>query len=212
MRRVNSIKERLICFWEENPFAVLFGAAAVVIGAAMPLLSLDFGITTDEWVQSYYGRTIIRFFLSGGADRECLDFLNLHWYGGFYDVMATLVYGGIFSTVSSFSRMDMGGDLTAPWLYETRHVINAFFGFMAVLYTGLTAKRLGTWKTGFIALIFIFISPRFLGHAMNNPKDIPFAAGYIFCFFYILRFLDEIKKLRKRVEELEKKITSSVEP
>ncbi|RMF32233.1 MAG: hypothetical protein D6765_00620, partial [Bacteroidetes bacterium] len=40
-----------------------------------------------------------------------------------------------------------------------------------------------------LALIFLFLSPRFLGHSLMNPKDIPFAAGYIVALYFMMEFI-----------------------
>jgi tetratricopeptide (TPR) repeat protein len=40
--------------------------------------------------------------------------------------------------------------------------------------------------------VFLLLSPRFLAHSMNNPKDIPFAALYIFCIYHIVMMLREL--------------------
>ncbi len=42
-------------------------------------------------------------------------------------------------------------------------------------------------------------SPRFIGHAMNNPKDIPFAAAYVFTLYYIVRFQAEAPRVSRKM-------------
>jgi len=37
-----------------------------------------------------------------------------------------------------------------------------------------------------------------MGHAMNNPMDIPFALGYIFTLYHSFRFLEELPRLSNR--------------
>jgi hypothetical protein len=68
-------------------------------------------------------------------------------------------------------------------------------GFLAMLFSGLIAARLGGWRMGLIALWIMFLSPRFFGHSMNNPKDIPFATAAIFSLWAIYLLLDYLPKI-----------------
>jgi len=45
-----------------------------------------------------------------------------------------------------------------------------------------------------LTFVFLLISPKFLGHSFNNPKDIPFAFGYILGLYSIFRFCDALPK------------------
>jgi len=45
-----------------------------------------------------------------------------------------------------------------------------------------------------LALLFVVLSPRMFGHSMNNPKDIPFAAAYIFTVYHSIRFTQQLPK------------------
>lgn len=85
--------------------------------------------------------------------------------------------GGFFDLLCNFFF-----DLFQPEdEFENRHFVNAIFGLLLFLFTGLAGKALGSWRTGIIALVFIVLCPRIFGHSFNNPKDLPFAALYIFC-------------------------------
>ncbi|MDP3921069.1 MAG: glycosyltransferase family 39 protein [Candidatus Omnitrophota bacterium] len=179
-----------------RPYALAFIAVAGLLAVAMPLLSLDFGITWDDWAQSYYGRLVLRFFLSGGADREVMGFKDLYLYGGFFDVVATVIYGAVFDSIHAVAQLQLQDDLAVAWIFETRHCINALFGFLAILFAGLAARHLAGWRAGFFAMIFLAISPRFLGHAMNNPKDIPFAMGYMLFLYLLIKFTDQFPRPR----------------
>ena len=94
---------------------------------------------------------------------------NLYLYGGFFDVLAQL-----------FARM-------SPLdLYEDRHLANIAF---AILGLGGT-WRLGTLvlgnRGGVLAMVLTALTPMFYGHSFNNPKDIPFAAVFVWtlCHLY----------------------------
>ncbi|HNX69525.1 MAG TPA: glycosyltransferase family 39 protein [Candidatus Omnitrophota bacterium] len=175
----------------DSNFRNIFWLVATATFAAMPLLSFHYGITWDEWIQSQYGKLVLRFFLSGGTARECLTFENLYLYGGLFDTLAVTVYGflfGGFRLVRELAYAHHFTDLTLPFYYETRHVLNALLGAAGILFTGLIAKELRGWRTGLLALLLILLSPRFFGNSMNNPKDIPFAMAYAMSLYALLRF------------------------
>ena len=146
----------------------------------MPILSAKHGQSGDEWSLILYGHDIYDYFFKGGKQALDYDVLNwmqvegLHYYGGLYDFTVTFLHQTFFKN---------SDELTF------RHVINALVGAALFLYTGLIGKELGGWRTGFLALLFIALSPRLFGESMNNPKDIPFAFANVFFLYYLIRFL-----------------------
>jgi hypothetical protein len=58
------------------------------------------------------------------------------------------------------------------------------------------AYKLGTLAggkaTGILSVIFLVLTPRYYGHAFNNSKDIPFAVGYLWSLYFIVRLLREL--------------------
>ena len=149
----------------------------------MPILSLGFGITWDEINIIVYAEDILDYFFSFGADKDVLntsggpDYNVLINYGLFFDSFAALV--------NKFTPFD---------IYQTRHMLNALVGFTGIFFTGLLAREAGSWRTGFIALVIMALSPYYFGHAMNNPKDIPFAAGFITSIYFLVKYLKQLPK------------------
>ena len=76
-------------------------------------------------------------------------------------------------------------------IFRFRHLINALTGWLIILFTFFIGKRYFDVYVGLIAAFLLFISPRFLGHALNNPKDIHFAMGYVISMYMIMRFSDQ---------------------
>jgi hypothetical protein len=74
----------------------------------------------------------------------------------------------------------MGGDA-----FVLRHRLNAFVGGLGILVTGVLAARLAGVHVGLLAVVLLALSPRWIGHSMNNPKDLPFA---VFCAAALLSF------------------------
>ncbi|MDV7396331.1 phospholipid carrier-dependent glycosyltransferase, partial [Arthrospira platensis SPKY1] len=78
--------------------------------------------------------------------------------------------------------------------HDIRHWYNALFGWLAMLFVALFVKELAGWRYGLLALAFMWLSPRFLGHSLMNPKDIPFAAGYTMALYFMWRWLKRMPK------------------
>lgn len=146
----------------------------------MPILSLKHGQSGDEWTLIIYGHDIYDYFFNGSKKALDYDVLNwlqvegLHYYGGLYDFTVTFLHKTFFNGTDELTF---------------RHIINALVGAALFLYTGLIGRELGGWRSGFLALLFIALSPRLFGESMNNPKDIPFAFANVFFLYYLIRFL-----------------------
>ncbi|NRB52155.1 MAG: glycosyltransferase [Saprospiraceae bacterium] len=164
---------------EPSYYRLFFLVLSLVLLVGMPMLSFDYGITGDEEVQKIYGEKLLSYYETDGEENSALSYKNLYYYGGLFDYTA------------AWANKYIGG-LDE---YEMRHVLNALVGFLLMLFTGLLAKEMsGSWRVGFWALLFMAISPRIFGHSMNNPKDIPFAATYVFSLLYIIRFVKELPR------------------
>lgn len=138
----------------------------------MLFASKDFGISGDEVTQNTYGELVYKYFASGGSEKEVLSFRNVYNYGGFFDLLCV--------TVNKIFHFDE---------YNTRHFIIAIFGFLTILYTSLIAKFFKGWPAALLTAWFLFLSPRFFGESMYNPKDIPFALGMVMGVYYTIRLI-----------------------
>jgi hypothetical protein len=142
---------------------------------------LDFGVTWDEDVQRVYAGTILRWFTTFGQDREALHFANLYLYGGLFEVPAEIV-----------------GRL-APWgVFEGRHLVNVLVGLAGVFGTYRLGAHLGGPRAGCLAGVFLLLTPAYYGASFNNPKDIPFAAAFVWATWAMLRAADQIPRIRWR--------------
>jgi hypothetical protein len=150
-----------------------------VLIAAFPVflvLSFHYGATVDEMLAHLYGERIYSYYASGFRDQAAKDFYNLHFYGGFFELLCVVCV-----KISSW----LGMNRFFEDYYEIRHVVNAAFGWLTVVFTGLLARRLhGAWS-GVLAVLLLLLTPRFLGHAFNNPKDIPFAALFLGGMYFL---------------------------
>lgn len=165
-------------------FRLLFAILTLALLVMMPILSFDYGITADEHVQKVYGELVLEHFATDGEytnkkGENAMNYRNLYFYGGMFDY------------TSAWFNKNVGG-LDE---YDMRHLLNSLVGFLLILFTGLLAKEVsGSWAAGFFALVLIALSPRIFGHSMNNPKDIPFAAAFIFTVLHLLRFIKQLPR------------------
>ena len=168
-------------------FRTAFYALIGILAIVMPLLSFHYGVSGDENVHRVYGEKVLDFFLSFGSDKSYCDekvfkVNNLYLYGVSVDLLVAIInrIGGIAS------------------VYETRHFVNALSGVFMIMGAGKLAKEIGGWRTAFIAAILMICSPMMFGHSMNNLKDIPFTAGYLWTLVYIIRLIKELPSPTRR--------------
>ncbi len=146
--------------------------AMVVFFILILLTFRNYGIIYDEYWRSTYGDLIIQWYKTWFQNKDALTYWNLYYYGGFADVVQQLI-----TKISPLG------------VYETRHLVNAFFGLLAVAGVYKLGKTLGTPFTGFLAVLFLLINPRFYGHSFNNPIDIPSAALYTFFLYFLVEIV-----------------------
>ncbi|MDY5968757.1 MAG: hypothetical protein SPJ13_01900 [Bacteroidales bacterium] len=169
-------------FFQENkgnPWFWTFLAVAATLLLAMPILSHGAGNSGDEdGFQIPQGENVLNYYATNGQDTSCMTFENLKYYGCSFDVV-----------MAKWNQVFHVDDIA-----RTRHAANALCGWIVVLFVGLIAWRIGGWRAGVIAMALMFLSPRFLGHSFNNPKDIPFAAGITMAIYYIMMFFRQAPK------------------
>ncbi len=156
-------------------FLVLSG----ILFMGMLFLASFAAINIDELIHNKYAKEVTNWYVTLGEDQSCLDTpkTNLKYYGQSIDNLAAFVN-------RSFSIENE---------YTTRHFIGAAFAFMLLLTIGYTAKEIsGSYFAGAIALLLAFISPRLMGHAYGNLKDIPFAFGYAFSILFMIKLLKQL--------------------
>lgn len=173
--------------------------------------SQNAGISGDEFIQHEYGKVIANYHLQkigSGIDIDTMDLKGqkMNTIASKYDDMgadiATLedpdklmhLYGSSFDTFTS---------LLIHWLdvedyMEFRHWWNAVFGWLIFLYGALIVRRLtgGSWIWASVGFLLLYFTPRIFGEGLNNPKDIPFALGYIMTLYYALKLYHSYPSFR----------------
>jgi len=148
-------------------------------------MAVQTGVNEDDKFHYGYTDLLMDYYGSMGENEAALNVEKgrMHLYGGLVDILNG-VSASIFGIEQGTSAYGV-----------VRHLIIGLIGLLAFLFTGLLTRRIGGWRAGIIALIVIFLTPRFSGHAIINPRDIPFAAGYIMSIYFMVRFFSEIPKV-----------------
>lgn len=152
----------------------------LLVFVLMGLMSFRYGLSGDEVDMNEYGKLILNYFTSFGSDQGVFNIPKhidrdgvLMYYGGFFDLLCAVV--------NKFSPFEE---------YTTRHILNAWAGFLAIWFSARIVAMLTDKRVATLCVWLMFLSPFFLGHAMNNPKDVPLAAAYIVAVFFIIRFFE----------------------
>lgn len=159
----------------------VFGFVALALGILLPLMSLDAGMSGDEHTQYDQAKAVYDYYASGGTDQAALN--NPKTYTHYYSQS----FDNITYAVNQWFGVED--------VYTSRHIMNAMVGWLCMLFAGLLVAQLAGWRAGVIAMLLLFLSPRFLGHSFNNPKDIPFAFPFVFTVYHVVRMLRELPAL-----------------
>ena len=156
------------------------GMALMVFLIAIVLVLItfqDYGVTWDEDVHNWYGVFVLNYYVSGFTDLRSLHWLDLYNYGAVFDATAA-----VLNKISPFGT------------YETRHLFNGLVGIVGLIGTWKLGRALGGPRAGFIALLFLALTPNYYGQMFNNPKDIPFAAGSVWSIYFFVRLLPALPR------------------
>ncbi len=150
-------------------------------------LSLGSGINADDKFQVDYSQKLVNYYGTFGKDTTALNIPdgNMHLYGGFFEI------------VTGFANKTLGYQPTELAYHNIRHASSAVLGWVAMLCAALFAGLVGGQRAGIITLVIMLVSPRFVGDSLMNPKDIPFAAGYIMAIYNMVAVLDRMPNPRR---------------
>ncbi|MGH6977426.1 MAG: ArnT family glycosyltransferase, partial [Stellaceae bacterium] len=146
---------------------------ALALFAVLLILALvtfqDYGVTWDEDAQNWYGVAVLNYYLSGFTDHSYMRLYDLFYYGSIFDTVAAAL-----NHVSPFGT------------FETRHLLNALIGIVGIAGTWKLGRALGGPRAGFVAALFLALTPNYYGQMFNNPKDVPFAATMAWALYYLV--------------------------
>jgi hypothetical protein len=153
-----------------------FDLVSAVVGAIVLVLVAatfqDYGITWDETWHLNYGRHVIHWYSSLFTDDSAMTYRADYLYGGSFDAL-----GYLARQISPFGS------------YETIHLFGALIGCLGLLGAWKLGRLLGGALGGLLTLVLLVLTPVWYGHMFNNPKDLPFAVGYVWALYYEIRIL-----------------------
>ena len=152
----------------EGPWAFAFDLASAAVIATVAVIATltfrDYGITWDETWHLVYGDFIYDWFSSAGADTSALSYRVDYLYGGGFDLL-----GSLWRKAMPESLPD----------WQAIHLFGALVGVLGLVGTWRLARHLGGPAAGLAATVMLATTPVWYGHMFNNPKDMPFAVGYV---------------------------------
>src|SRR5215469_3800706 len=154
-------------FWKRLSFGLTIFAVVLVL-----LTFRDYGVTWDEDAHNWYGNFVLDYYLSFFIDQNALHWRDLYNYGAIFDTLA-----------AALNRVSPIG------IYETRHLLNALVGILGLVGCCKLGHAMGGARTGFLAALFLLLTPNYYGQMFNNPKDIPFAVGVVWATYYMVRIV-----------------------
>ncbi len=158
----------------------------LVLGLLSLLLSTQVGLNGDEDVQVQYSADLLKFYGSFGEDTSAFKSIKgdqIRYYGGAYEIPVAVI------------NKILGFDVDHSGNFIVRHLMSMLFGLLAIFFTMLLARDIGGWRCALLVVCFAFASPRLIGHSMINPKDVPFAAGYIMMIYYSWQLLKKLPEI-----------------
>src|SRR6516162_2167977 len=154
-------------FWRQLSFGL------TILAVVLALLTFrDYGVTWDEDAHNWYGNFVLDYYLSFFVDHNALHWRDLYNYGAIFDTFA-----------AALNRVSPIG------IYETRHLLNALVGILGLVGCCKLGHAIGGARVGFLAALFLFLTPNYYGQMFNNPKDIPFAVGVVWATYYMVRIV-----------------------
>jgi len=160
--------------WDHLAFALFVAAAALMLTTFT-----DYGVTWDEDVHNWYGVYVLNYYLSFFRDLRSVEWGDVNNYGAAFDM-----------TAAALNRLSPFG------MYETRHLLNGIVGVVGIIGAWKLGRCLAGPRAGFIAALFLLLTPNYYGQMFNNPKDIPFAVGMVWAMYYLARITPELPRPR----------------
>jgi len=152
----------------------LLDGISIALFAGLVLTALatfgDYGMSWDERGHARHGDDIVTYFQAGMTEAALPD--HRQTFGGGYNLTAAL-----FSKLLPYKRI------------SSNHLFTALLGLLGLMGTWRLGRLLGGAAGGLLALLLLASLPAYYGHMFNNPKDLPFAAGYVWVLYYLCRLI-----------------------
>ena len=163
-------------------YSILFLGLAFVY---FVILSLGAGISGDEDINYKYAYYVWDYLFGGPDGQKSLE----------------KVRGPDWAIIYTYDLVCVALDKIFSFedIHQVRHIWTSIIGWGVVVVTFLLGRKYFDVWTGMIAGGLLMVSPRFMGHALNNTRDVPFAFGYMASVYGILLFANQYKKPKWKV-------------
>jgi len=146
--------------WDALAFALIVGVAVLAL-----VTHGDYGVTYDEQSHIAYGNRIHGWYLAGMPPSHAID----SPYGGGYDLLGAVVRQLVYPR-DQFTAM---------------HLLGGLIGVLGLVGAWKLGRLLFGAAGGCAAVLLLALIPDYYGSMFDNPKDIPFAVGYVWALYYL---------------------------
>ena len=175
----------LMAFSSGSGSDILYKSALLLSLIILFVTSWFAPISGDEYVHVKQAEKNLAYLSTFGKDKAALE----------TPISRLKHYGQSFDTITTYFAQLVQIDN----LYRFRHLSNSVVAWLTILFTSLVTLQISRSKVAaFIAVILFLVTLRFMGHAMNNLKDIPFAFAFIFSFYFLFRFLEKLPEISRK--------------
>jgi hypothetical protein len=157
--------------YADTIFDSLAALVLLAFGVVVLLTYQDYGVTWDESWHLAYGEHIRQFYLTRGEDLTALRHKDF-------------MYGGGFDLLGAVAVANAGIDR-----YEVIHLVGAGVGMLGLVGAWRLGRGLAGPLGGLCSLVMLAVTPVYYGHSFNNPKDLPFAVGYVWALVYLVEVI-----------------------
>jgi|GEM_PF-188020 len=161
----------------------LYDRASIVALIIMTVIGIatwdHYGTSWDESYHLAYGEHIGAFYTSFFEDQTAVTFRIDYLYGGGFDLL-----GAMFRPIAK--PLDK---------WDAIHLLGMMIGILGFWGTWRLGRALGGPRAGLLATLFIGGVGVYWGHCANNPKDLPFAVGYVWGMAYLVQCIRSFPRI-----------------
>lgn len=173
----------------DNMFKKAFFISLLAMLGILLFTGYDVAPGYDEMTMNEYAKNNVSYYLSGGKDTS---FMNPSLGDGSKVPPMVKYYGSAFDYIANAVTSLTGN--SDGYEYNVRHIMLQLTAVIGLFFTGMFARRIRNYKAALFSIWLMFLTPIFLGHALQNPKDIPFLTGYIASLYFMYLFLEELPR------------------
>ena len=165
-----------------NPVDCAAYVLFAILAGIILLTFRDYGVNSDEIAHVTNGHVILDYYRTLFA--EGLSPATHAFYQSGHYAYEMYRYGGLvdaFATAMTYA--------TPLRIMETWHLILALIGLFGVVGCWKLARWMAGPRAALGAALMLTLVPAYYGHMFNNPKDVPFAAFFVWGVYYIVRLV-----------------------